>query len=230
MIVDGMSIKGFRFPKDIIMLSVRWYLRYALSYRDMEEMLEERGVFLDHTTIFRWVIRFTPLLLGVFQTKKRPVGGRWRMDETYVKVNGHDRYLYRAVDKEGKTVEFLLTAHRDRDAARRFLEKAMRIHEDPSLINIDQSGWNEAGINDYNDNHATDIEVRQCKYLNNIVEQDHRNIKRRIRPMLGFKSFWTARVVLGGVELVHMIKKGQLKTSKKISALSSAEQFYSLAA
>ena len=135
-------------------------------------MLEERGVFLDHTTIFRWVIRFTPFLLSAFQKKKRSVGGRWRMDETYVKVNGKDRYLYRAVDKEGQTVEFLLTSRRDRNASRRFLEKAMKNTEDPSLINIDQSGANTAGIKDYNKKHETEIEIRQCKYLNNIVEQD----------------------------------------------------------
>jgi putative transposase len=193
-------------------------------------MLEERGVFLDHTTIFRWVIRFTPFLMSVFQKKKKPVGCRWRMDETYVKVNGKDRYLYRAVDKEGQTVDFLLTSRRDRKAARRFLEKAIKNCKAPTLINIDQSGANTAGIKDYNVEHETKIELRQCKYLNNIVEQDHRNIKRRIRLMLGFKSFWTARVVLAGIELVHMLKKNQLKTPKKYSAMSFADQFYSLAA
>ena len=145
-----MNTKRFRFPKDIILLSVRWYLRFGLSYRDLEEMLEERGICLDHTTIFRWVIRFTPFLLSAFQKKKRPVGDRWRMDETYVKVNGKDRYLYRAVDKEGQTVDFLLTSRRDRNASRRFLEKAMKNTEDPSLIHIDQSGANTAGIKAYN--------------------------------------------------------------------------------
>jgi putative transposase len=225
-----MKIKRFRFPKDIIMLSVRWYLRYGLSYRDLEEMLEERGVFLDHTSIFRWVIRFTPVLLSVFLKKKRPVGGRWRMDETYIKVNGLDRYLYRALDKEGQTIDFLLTAHRDQNAARRFLEKAVKNCKKPSLINIDQSGANTAGIKTYNDQNFACIEIRQCKYLNNILEQDHRNIKRRTRPMLGFKSFWSARVVLAGIELVNMIKEGQLKTSRKSSSLSPADQFYSLAA
>ena len=101
-----MEMKGFRYPKDIILLSVRWYLRYNLSYRNLEEMLEERGVFLDHTTVFRWVIRFTPLLLKLFQQKRKQVGRRWRMDETYIKVNSQDRFLYRAVDKEGNTVYF----------------------------------------------------------------------------------------------------------------------------
>ena len=162
--------------------------------------------------------------------KKRPVGDSWRMHETYVKVNGKDRYLYRAVDKEGQTVEFLLTSRRDRNASRRFLENAMKNAQDPSLINIDQSGANTAGIKDYNKKHETEIEIRQCKHLNNIVEQDHRNIKRRIRLMLGFKSFWTARIVLAGIELVHMLKQGQLKTPKNGASMSFANQFYSLAA
>jgi putative transposase len=226
-----MRFKGYRFPTDLILLSVRWYLRYSLSYRDLEEMLEERGAFLDHTTVFRWVIRFTPMLLAAFKKRKAPVGGRWRMDETYVKVNGRDRYLYRAVDKAGDTVDFLLTAHRDRDAARRFLEKATGQNGVPTLINIDKSGANKAGIEDYNESHcdAAPVEVRQCKYLNNIVEQDHRNIKRRIRPMLGFKSFWTARVVLAGIELVHMLRKGQLAAEGDKTPLTAAAAFYGLA-
>jgi len=195
-------------------------------------MLEERGAFLDHTTVFRWVIRFTPLLLAAFKKRKAPGGGRWRMDETYVKVKGHDRYLYRAVDKAGDTVDFLLTAHRDRDAARRFLEKATRQNGVPTLVNIDKSGANKAGIEDFNaaGHDAAPVEVRQCKYLNNVVEQDHRNIKRRIRPMLGFKSFWTARVVLGGIELVHMLRKGQLASAAGEMPLSAADAFYGLAA
>lgn len=132
-----MQLKGFRFPKEIVLLAVRWYLRYGLSYRDLEEMLEERGVCLDHTTIFRWVHRFTPLLIAAARTRKRAVVGGWRMDETYVKVSGQDRYLYRAVDRSGDTVDFLLTARRDRDAARRFLEKATRRHAALAVINID---------------------------------------------------------------------------------------------
>src|SRR6266852_4837033 len=159
---EPMRFKGYRFPTDIILLSVRWYLRYNLSYRDLEEMLEERGAFLDHTTVFRWVIRFTPLLLAAFKKRKAPVGGRWRMDETYVKVKGQDRYLYRAVDKAGDTVDFLLTAHRDRDAARRFLEKATKHNGVPTLINIDKSGANKAGIEDFNaaSHDAAPVEVR----------------------------------------------------------------------
>ena len=226
-----MKLKGYRFPPDIILQSVRWYLRYNLSYRDLEEMLEERGVFVDHTSIFRWVHRCTPELLVAFKDRKAPVGDRWRLDETYVKVNGQHRYLYRAVDKRGDTIDFLLTARRDSAAALRFLEKAIGHNGEPSLINIDKSGANKAGIEAYNAGHdGPAIEVRQCKYLNNIVEQDHRSIKRRIRPMLGFKSFWTARVVLAGIELVHMLRKGQLASAPRQTPTSAAESFYRLAA
>ena len=226
-----MKLKGYRYPKDIIQQSVRWYLRYSLSYRDREEMLEERGVFVDHTSIFRWVIRLTPQLEAEFRKRKAPVGGRWRLDETYVKVKGQHRYLYRAVDKAGRTIDFLLTARRDRAAALRFLEKAIGQNGLPELINIDKSGANTAGIEDYNDAHeGVEIEIRQCKYLNNIVEQDHRNIKRRTRPMLGFKSFRTARIVLGGIEVVHMLRKGQLASAAGDAQMTAAEAFNSLAA
>jgi transposase-like protein len=151
----------------------------------------------------------------------------------YVKVKGQDRYLYRAIDKDGATVEFLLTAKRDREAARRFLEKSTQQNGVPTLINIDKSGANKAGIDAYNEaaDAVSPIEVRQCKYLNNDLEQDHRNIKRRVRPMLGFKSFWSARIVLGGIELIHMLRKGQLAPSSSAATpLSAADAFYKLAA
>ncbi len=210
---------------------MRWYLRYSLSYRGLEEILKERGVFVDHTSIFRWVHRCTLELLAAFKARKAPVGGRWRLDETSVKVNGQHRYLYRAVDQRSDTIDFLLTARRDYKAARRFLEKAISQNGLPSLINIDRSGANKAGIEACNDAHdGPTIEIRQCKYLNNIVEQDHRNIKRRTRPMLSFKSFWTARVALGGIELVHMLRKGQLASAPGQTLLSPAEAFYQLAA
>jgi len=135
--------------------------------------------------------------------------------------------MYRAVDKADLTIDFLLTARRDHAAALRFLKRAIGQHGLPSLINIDKSGANTAGIEDYNDAHeGVEIEIRRCKYLNNIVEQDHRIIKRRIRPMLGFKSFRSARNVLGGIELVHMLRKGQPASAR----MSTAEAFYSLAA
>ena len=164
-----------------------------------------------------------------FRARRKVTGDRWRLDETEIKVKGEARYLYRAVDKEGNTIDFLLTAKRDRKAATRFLEKAIGSGKEPSLINIDKSGANTAGINDYNDDHGTEIEIRQCKYLNNIVESDHWPIKRRIRLMMGFKSFWTARIVLAGIEIVRMIRKGQMKLRRGQCVLSDAELFYSLA-
>jgi putative transposase len=150
------------------------------------------------------------------------------LDETYVKVKGSWKYLYRAVDKAGATVDFLLTAKRDRKAALRFLRKATGYHGVPEKITIDKSGANTAAIDSYNAEHAADIEMRQCKYLNNIVEQDHRAIKRVVRPMLGFKSMRSAKILLAGVETMHMIRKGQLD-SPQGKVASAANQFYSLA-
>ena len=146
------------------------------------------------------------------------------MDETYLKIKGVWNYLYRAVDKQGNTVDFLLTAKRDKKAAQRFLNKAIGSNGKPSLINIDKSGANTAAIKQYNRDENRRVKIRQCKYLNNIVEQDHRFIKRRTRPMLGFKSFWSAQATLAGIELWRMLKKDQNKSS-----LPAWEQFYELA-
>ncbi len=187
--------------------------------------MQERGVEVDHSTVHRWVLKYVPLLEKAFLARKRPVGGSWRMDETYVRIKGKWKYLYRAVDKAGATVDFLLTARRDRRAALRFLRKAIRHHDVPEKITIDKSGANTAGIESYNIEHDAEIEIRQVKYLNNIVEQDHRAVKRLTRPMLGFKSFWSAAVTISGIEIMHMICKGQLHSTAK---LRSAQQFYSL--
>jgi transposase-like protein len=200
-----------------------------LSLRNLEEMMHERGVTLDHSTIHRWTLRLMPVLERTFRKRKAIVGKSWRMDETYIKVGGQSKYLYRAVDKAGNTVDFLLTAKRDRAAAKRFLAWAIEGNGLPQAVTIDKSGANTAGIEDYNAAHDTAMTIRQCKYLNNIVEQDHRAIKRITRPMLGFKSFRCARVILGGVEIMHMICKGQLRSNDG-SMLSAALQFYSLAA
>jgi transposase-like protein len=216
-----------RFPIDIILVCIRWYVAYPLSYRHIEEMMEERGVFVDHSSINRWAIRFLPLLEKAFRRKhKRPVGVSWRMDETYIKIKGVWRYLYRAVDKDGKTVDFLLTAKRDKPAAKRFFEKAIRQHGDPEKVTMDKSGANKAAIDEINNDRESPIEVRQIKYLNNIVEQDHRAIKRVTKPMLNFKSFHSARSVLAGIELMHMIRKGQMAN---VNEMTFAEQFYALA-
>src|SRR4029077_3542399 len=224
------SFKGAHFPQEIILMGVRWYLAYPLSYRHVEELMEERGVLLDHATIQRWVIKYSPQLEEAFHQRKRPVGHSWRMDETYIKIKGQWYDLYRAVDKTGQTIDFLLTEHRDQEAAKRFLTKAIRRHGVPEKITIDGSAANEAAIKSYNAEHGTAIEIRKIKYLNNIVEQDHRGVKRITRPMVGFKAFDTAQATLVGIELMHMIKKRQLVVEEGNEGLTAAELFYSLAA
>ena len=189
----------------------------------------ERGVAVDHSTLNRWVIKYAPEFEKVFRRRQRPVGRSWRLDETYVKIKGKSAYLYRAVDKEGHTVDFLLTPTRDRDAAEAFLRKAIRTQGLPEKITIDKSGSNTAAIMHYNTTHKTAIVIRHCKYLNNIVEQDHRAVKRLTRPMLGFKSFWAARCTLAGMEVMHAIRKGQMATTGAMTQ-TPAEQFYASAA
>jgi transposase-like protein len=220
------EFKGSHFERDVILWGVRWYVAYPISYRQLEEMMDERGVEVDHSTPNLWVVKYVPLLEKQFRARKRPVGPSWRMDETYVKVKGAWKYLYRAVDKAGATVDFLLTAKRDRKAALRFLRKAIRYNDTPEKITIDKSGANAAAIESHDTECKAGIEIRQIKYLNNIVEQDHRAIKRMTRPILGFKSFWSAAVTLAGVELMHMIRKRQLLLTGE---LRPAERFYSLA-
>jgi transposase-like protein len=176
--------------------------------------------------VHRWVIKLVPLFEKAFRRHKRPVGKSWRMDETYVKVKGQWKYLYRAVDKQGNTVEFLLRADRDKAAARRYFEKAIDQNGEPETITVDKSGANLAALEALNAERSTPIKVRQNKYLNNIVEQDHRAIKRIIKPMMGFKDFRCARIILAGIELMHMIRKGQMHDDG--FAKTAAEQFYSL--
>jgi len=224
------SFKGAHFPQDMMLMGVRWYLAYPLSYRHVEACMEARGVPVDHATIQRWVLKYSPGLEEAFYRRKRPVGRSWRMDETYIRVKGEWRYLYRAVDKTGQTIDFLLTAHRDTEAALRFLTQAIHRHGGPDKITIDGSEANEAAITRYNEAHGTATIIRQVKYLNNIVEQDHRAIKRVTRPMLGFKSFAAAQRTLVGIELMHMLKKDQLVIEDGVEGLTPAEQFYRLAA
>jgi putative transposase len=178
------SFKGVHCVRDIILTCVRWYLAYPLSSRQVEELMEERGVSVDHATINRWVLKSSPLLEETFHRRKRPGGRSWRMDETYIRVKGQWRYIYRAVDKSGQTIDFLLTEYRDTEAARRFLTQALHRHGVPDKITIDGSQANEAAIKRYHEAHGTAIEIHQIKYLHNMVEQDHRGVKRITRPML----------------------------------------------
>ena len=220
-------VKGMRFPIEVILVCIRWYAAYPLSCRHLEEMMEERGVTVDHSTVSRWAIRFLPLLEKTFRKYKRPVGGSWRMDETYIQVKGVWKYLYRAVDRDGKTIDFLLTAKRDKAAAKRFFDKAMQANGVPEKVTMDKSGANKAAIDEINANREKPMVVRQVKYLNNIVEQDHRAMKRITKSMLGFKSFQSAKNILAGIELMHMIRKGQIMM-EGADKMSYAEQFYAL--
>jgi putative transposase len=226
----AVSFKGAHFPKEVILMGVRWYVAYPLSTRHVEELMEERGVEVDHATINRWVITYSSPLEAAFHRQKRPVWISWRMDETYIRVKGQWRYLYRAGDKTGQTIDFLLTEQRDERAAMCFLTKAIRRHGVPEKITIDGSEANAAAIRGYNEEHGTAIIIRQVKYLNNVVEQDHRGVKRVTRPMLGFKSFDAAQHTLAGVELMHMLKKGQRVAEEGTEGLTPAAQFYALAA
>jgi putative transposase len=212
-----LNFKGRQFEKIIILTAVRWYVAYALSYRNIEEMMKERGIAVDHATINRWVIKYAPLLEGEFRKKhKLPTGLSWRMDETYLKNKGKWGFLYRATDKNGDTVDFMFSAKRDRKAALRFFKKAIGSSGLPHTVTIDKSGANSAALEQLNEIFLINnlcimfIIVRQCKYLNNIVEQDHRHIKKIIKPMLGFKSLSSAKATIAGVELHHMLRKGQM--------------------
>ncbi|MBR8010694.1 IS6 family transposase (plasmid) [Burkholderia aenigmatica] len=222
----GKVLKRLHYPLDVILLCVRWYVAYSLSLRNLEEMMAERGIEVDHSSVHRWAIKLVPVFEKAFRRIKRPVGRSWRMDETYVKVKGNWKYLYRAVDKEGNTVDFLLRAHRDKAAARRYFEKAIAQNGEPETVTVDKSGANLAALETLNTERETPIRIRQNKYLNNIVEQDHRAVKRIVKPMMGFKSFRCARIILSGIELMHMIRKGQMQDKRDIK--TAAEQFYSL--
>lgn len=195
------------------MLCVGWYLSYKLSSRDLVNMMDERGVELAHTTILRWVQRYVPEFEKRWGRYARPVGGSWRCDETYRKVRGRWTYLYRAVDKQGRTVDFLLTAKRDVAATKRFFQKAMRGNGVPRVITLDAYAASHRAVRELRAEGSMPkrIRVRSSKYLNNGIEQDHRRVKQRIRPMLGFKRFQTAAVTISGIELAAKIRKQQFK-------------------
>jgi putative transposase len=221
-------IKRWHYPLEVMLVCVRWYAAYPLSLRHIEEMMAERGVAVDHATIHRWAVKILPVLAAVFRSRKRSVGRSWRVDETYIQVKGAWKYLYRGVDRDGQTVDFLLTAKRDLAAARRFFERAIDQHDLPESITIDKSGANTAAVRGIIADTGAEILMRQNKYLNNLVEQDHRAVKRVTRPMMGFKSFRCARAIIAGIETMHMIYKGQIE-DPKVQASSNADQFYSLA-
>ena len=225
------AFKGTHFPKSIILHAVFFYVRYPVSYRDLQEILAERGIAVDHATLNRWVVRYSPLIAAQAQSRKRPTARSWRVDETYIKVRGQWTYLYRAVDRDGQTLDFMLSERRNLAAARRFFKKAIAANGVPDKIVIDKSGANLAGAQAVNTilkitGHSKMIEILQVKYLNNILEQDHRFIKRITKHMLGFKAFDSASATIAGIEVAHMIRKKQFANENR----SPFEVFAELAA
>ena len=208
--------KGRQFDQEVIVLCVRWYLSFKLSSRDLVEIMSERSIALAHTTILRWVQRYVPEFEKLWKRYARPVGGSWRCDETYIKVKGRWTYLYRAVDKQGRTVDFLLSEKRDVAAAKRFFSKAMKNNGPLRVITLDAYAASHRAVAEMKSARTMPrrVGVRSNKYLNNIIEQDHRRIKHRIGPMLGFKRFDTAAITICGIELAAKIRKQQFKIGK----------------
>ncbi|TYC64263.1 IS6 family transposase [Rhodobacterales bacterium] len=225
------SFKGNHFPKDVTLFAVFFYVRYSVSYRDLEEIMQERGVDVDHATLNRWVLRYSPAIAAKAKARKRPVCSSWRMDETYLKVRDRWVYLYRAIDKYGDTVDFMLSEAWDEAAATAFFEKAIGTNALPEKVVMDKSGANLAGLTNVNIYLLLTgcwwsfIDIVQVKYLNNIVEQDHRVVKKLTRPMMGFKAFHSASATLDGIETAHMIRKGQLNQA----GVPAYQQFMALA-
>ena len=208
------SFKGRQFTAEVILWAVRWYLMFPISYRDLELMLADRGVTVDHTTIFRWIQAYAPEIEKRIRPYLRGSNGSWRVDETYVRVKGRWMYLYRAVDSRGQTIDFLLSAKRDAEAAKRFFRKALgQPHTvNPRTITVDKNPAYPCAVEQMKEDGELwqRSRLRQVKFLNNIVEQDHRRVKRLVRPGLGFGSFWTARRTLAGYEAMAMVRKGHI--------------------
>jgi transposase-like protein len=205
------------FDCQIIILCVRWYVSYKLSYRDLVEMMAERGVEFAHTTVLRWVQRFMPEFEKRWMRFARPVGKSWRVDETYILIRGQWSYLYRAVDKRGRTVDFRLSEHRDIEAAKAFFRKALLRSRAPMKVTLDGHWPSHRALFELRREARIwhRVKVRTCPYLNNIVEQDHRAIKARTGPMLGFKVFANAARTIARIELIHRIRKGQFRLIRK---------------
>ncbi|WP_347277230.1 IS6 family transposase [Leptolyngbya sp. FACHB-671] len=204
--------KWRHFLPEIILLNVRWYCRYSLSYRNLEEMMSERGVDVDHSTINRWVLKYAPELDKRIRPRLKPTNDSWRVDETYIEIKGEWKYLYRAVDSEGNTLDFRLSAKRDGKAAAHFFRKVLSAKHTqvPRVITVDKNAAYPVAMDKLKEDQTlkTETQLRQSKYLNNLIEQDHRNIKRITKPMMGFQSFHTARRTLRGIEAMNMIRKG----------------------
>ncbi|MBW4526609.1 MAG: IS6 family transposase [Phormidium tanganyikae FI6-MK23] len=221
-------LKWRHFLPAIILLNVRWYCCYPLSYRDLEEMMAERGVEVDHSTIHRWVLSYAPELDQRLRPHLNETNDSWRVDETYIEVKGVWKYLYRAVDSMGNTLDFMLSAKRDGKAAARFFRKVLKAEhtQAPRVITVDKNAAYPVAVEALKavETLAAETELRQSKYMNNMIEQDHRNIKRLTKPMMGFGSFHTARRTLSGIEAMSMIRKGQAKGISKAIILNVKNQ------
>jgi transposase, IS6 family len=212
---DPSLFKWRHFEADIILCAVRWYLRYALSYRDVEELMRERGVWVDHTTVFRWVQRYAPELDKRCRPQLKVTNDSYRVDETYIKIKKQWYYLYRAVDSTGATLDFMLSPTRDADAAERFFRQVLQASHTltPRVITVDKNAAYPPAFEALQQDSTLPETclLRQCKYLNNVMEQDHRFVKRRVNPGLGFGAFHTAQRTIQGYEAIHMLRKGQLE-------------------
>jgi transposase-like protein len=220
--------KGRHFNSETITLCVRWYVTYKLSYRDRAEMMAERHVDVTHTTTMRWVQRYVPEFAKRWQRFARSVGTSWRVDETYIKLQGKWVYLYRGVDIEGQTIDFFLSEHRDIAAAKRFLQQAIEKRGGPEKITLDGYAASHAAVAELQEAKLLppDLIVRTNRYLNNLIEQDHRCVKQRVKPMLGFKRFAHATLTIAGIELVHQIKKNQFDVSAICSPQTRTPQVW----
>jgi transposase, IS6 family len=221
---DPALFKWRHFQADIILCAVRWYLRYAVSYRDVEELLQERGVWVDHTTVFRWVQRYAPELEKRCRPLLKATNDSYRVDETYIKIKKRWYYLYRAVDSTGATLDFMLSATRDADAAERFFRKVLQAPHvlTPRVMTVDKHAAYPPAF-DVLQQDSTLPEtclLRQCQYLNNVVEQDHRFVKHRVNVGLGFGAFHTAQRTIQGYEAMHMLRKGQIQGIAKRDVLA----------
>src|SRR5271170_6252575 len=220
------AFKGRQHPGELIILCVRLYLRYPLSYEHVAELMAERGVEVDASCIWRWVQAYAAELNKRCRPHLKPTNKSYRIDETYIRVKGQDKYLYRAVDSTGQTIDFLLTAKRDTAAAKRFLRKAINASDNamPRVMNVDKNPAYPAAMEALKAEGVLPrrVALRQCKYLNNVIEQDHRTVKKRVWLAKGYGSFQGAWRTLQGIETVNMIRKGRVRWLAKADAVGQA--------
>src|SRR5688572_9906437 len=220
------AFKCRHYPGQVILLAVRWYLRYPLSYEHVSEILAERGLFVDASCIWRWVQAYAPELDKRCRPHLKPTNKSYRIDETYIKVKGKDRYLYRAVDSTGQTIDFLLTAKRDAESAKRFFRQVFSAESNPMarVLNVDKNPAYPAAVRALKADGTLPrrVQLRQCRYLNNVVEQDHRFVKKRVWLTKGYGSFQSAWRTLQGIEAMNMIRKGRVRRLVKRNAIGQA--------